>query len=174
MRRVLYATKEQEVILLNHSIFKWSTQGKVTLFSEAGLSLLLWDESRAWLSLDCPGNAEGARTPDCHCFPCEVSVAASLAGLKPMVEQLATWGVMRKPEQHQGKDMRWSSCWTKKGESWLLLLWSLGQAERHCCVTQPCVPNEPRLHEAPWLQVVSGQSTCPLDTKEINSAVSCL
>lgn len=52
---------------------------------------------------------------DCHCFPCKVSVAASLAGVKPVVEQVATQGVMRKPKQHQGRDMRWSSCWAKKG-----------------------------------------------------------
>lgn len=62
----------------------------------------------------------------------------------------------------------------EREESCLLLPWSLGQAEQHCCMTQPCVPNEPRLHETPWLQVVSGQRTCPPDTKEISSAVSCL
>lgn len=61
----------------------------------------------------------------------------------------------------------------QKGEaSCLLLHRSPGQAEWCCCVTQPCVPNEPRLPETPWLWVVSEQSTCPCDTKEINSAVS--
>ena len=61
----------------------------------------------------------------------------------------------------------------KREESCLLLHQSPGPAECHCCVTQPCMPNEPCLHETPWLRVVSGQSTCPLDTKEIHSAVSC-
>lgn len=107
-------------ILCNQRTKKWSclimqsTRGKMIFFSEVGLPLLLWKESRAWLILDYPGNAEGAWTLDYHCFPCKVSVAASLAGLKPMVEQAATWDVMRNPEQHQGKNMRWSSCWTKK------------------------------------------------------------
>lgn len=59
MGRVLYATKEQKVILLNPPIFKQTTQGKVILFSEAGLPLLLWKESGAQPSLDNPGNAEG-------------------------------------------------------------------------------------------------------------------
>lgn len=61
----------------------------------------------------------------------------------------------------------------KGEESCLLLRWSRGQTEQCCCVTQPCVPNQPPLREAPWFQVVSEQITRPLDTKEMNSAVLC-
>lgn len=45
----------------------------------------------------------------------------------------------------------------KGEESCLFLHGSRRQAERHCCVTQLCVLNKPRLHETPWLQVVSEQ-----------------
>jgi len=84
---------------------------------------------------------------------------------------------MGNPEPASGKRPEMEQLVQQKGgESCLLLHWSPGapgQAEQCCCMTQPCIPNEPLLHETPWFSLVSEQNACPLDTKETNSAVPC-
>lgn len=169
-------------MLFKPAIFKQSTQGKGDLLSGISLlvSLLMLAETlereqsltRAGLSRkSCRSvNSALAQLPswrECCCIPRWTNTWRG-RGCR------SVWNVMGNSEEHQERELRWSSWWSKKErKAACSCMGAIGRQSSTAVWLSPvCWTSHVfmRLLGSKWFL---SKRTCPLDTKEINSAVSC-